>query len=344
MNCMMGKVECLLIRKGVLEWIAVRKRLALLFTAALMIGGCASNPSVSSLSPEGRAKLQSLQVLQGAPEREYSVLGSVEGLSCHRNAYSQNLISEEEAMHGVLVSAAALGADAVINNYCQSSGADWANNCHASIQCYGEAVAFVGEDISPDLLIIKESAEAGVAKAQYFLGLAYNGGDGVPQDKGKAFSWFSKAATQGYPAAQLSVGSAYLAEEDPAQAFIWFKKAAEQNVPEAQFLLGGLYATGEGVPQNHERAAHWFLKASEQGLTGAQYSLGLAYQYGLGVPQSNYNAYVWFAVASARGEKDAVKIRDSVGSKLSSVRLSDAQRKAALYFEQYPPPKDVRFR
>ena len=42
------------------------------------------------------------------------------------------------------------------------------------------------------------SAEAGAASAQYFLGLRYATGEGVPQDDVEAVSWYRKAAEHGH--------------------------------------------------------------------------------------------------------------------------------------------------
>jgi TPR repeat protein len=45
--------------------------------------------------------------------------------------------------------------------------------------------------------IIRPLAESGDATAQYNLGVFYDNGLGVPQDKIKAYMWLSLAATQG---------------------------------------------------------------------------------------------------------------------------------------------------
>jgi uncharacterized protein YbjQ (UPF0145 family) len=109
----------------------------------LLVSGCASNPSITSLSPEQRALLNTIQVFNGGVDRPYKILGSVKGLSCHRNAWKKKLITEEEAMEGVRLNSALLGADAVINTECQvKSGTDWVNNCWSSIVCVGDAIKY----------------------------------------------------------------------------------------------------------------------------------------------------------------------------------------------------------
>jgi len=108
---------------------------------------CASNPSISSLRPEQRARLNTIIILKGGVDRPYKVLGTVKGLSCHRNAYQKQLLTEDEALEGVRLKAALLDADAVINTACQvNSGTDWVNNCWSSI-------VSVSQELNPDLSV-----------------------------------------------------------------------------------------------------------------------------------------------------------------------------------------------
>lgn len=111
--------------------------------ATFVVIGCASNPDVGTLSSTQRAKLASMEVFRGPQSRPYSILGPVKGLSCHRNAYQVQLLTEDEAIEGVRLKAALLEADAVVNVVCQrNSGTDWVNNCWSSIVCVGDAVRY----------------------------------------------------------------------------------------------------------------------------------------------------------------------------------------------------------
>ena len=49
-------------------------------------------------------------------------------------------------------------------------------------------------------------AENGEDDAQFFLGMMYHHGHGVPQDDAKALEWFQKAADQGYVVAHFTLG------------------------------------------------------------------------------------------------------------------------------------------
>ena len=76
-------------------------------------------------------------------------------------------------------------------------------------------------------------AEQGNAQAQYYLGVLYFKGEGVPQDYAQARKWWRKAAAQGHAI--------------------------------AQFNLGGLSSKGRGVPQGYVQAHIWFNLAAAQG-------------------------------------------------------------------------------
>ena len=54
---------------------------------------------------------------------------------------------------------------------------------------------------------IKAKAANGNPKAQESLAVCYEMGIGIPEDKVKATFWMRKAAEQGYPSAQWSLGS-----------------------------------------------------------------------------------------------------------------------------------------
>lgn len=109
----------------------------------VILSGCASNPRIENLNSSERAKALALQVFKAEPNRPFDVIAPVSGLSCNRNKYQAQDISESEALQGVRINAAKLGADGVINTLCQTnSDTDWLNNCWASVKCIGDAVKF----------------------------------------------------------------------------------------------------------------------------------------------------------------------------------------------------------
>jgi len=148
--------------------------------------------------------------------------------------------------------------------------------------------------------------EVTIAKAQYYLGLMYDSGRGVPRDLQEAIRWYAKAATAGNAEAQNSLGRSLWYgwggfAKDYQQAMHWFRKAAEQGHVDSQVRLGHAYEEGEGVQVNPQEAMHWFRKAAEQGDVDTQVRLGLAYWEGKGVQVDPQEAVYWFGKAAKQG-------------------------------------------
>ena len=78
----------------------------------------------------------------------------------------------------------------------------------------------------------------------------YDEGNGIKQDKQKAFYWYTKAAEQGYLYAQYNLANMYYekgngTKQDKQKAFYWYTKAAEQGYAEAQYNLAIMYYQGD---------------------------------------------------------------------------------------------------
>ena len=95
------------------------------------------------------------------------------------------------------------------------------------------AVAYKLGDYARALKLLRPHAEQGDAKAQFFLGIMYRFGHGVPKDH--------------------------------AEAAEWYRLAAEQGHASPQFSLGVMYAKGTGVPQDYVLAHMWFYLAEAAG-------------------------------------------------------------------------------
>jgi TPR repeat protein len=89
----------------------------------------------------------------------------------------------------------------------------------------------------------KALADQGDAEAQFYLGVMYDFGNGVP--------------------------------ENDAEAVKWFRKAADQGRADAQLYLGIQYVMGEGIPDNSISAYVWLSMAKTQGDTTATKLLDL---------------------------------------------------------------------
>jgi len=60
-------------------------------------------------------------------------------------------------------------------------------------------------------------------------------------------------------------------------------RQAQYGDPSAAFVIGMAYETGEGVPQNCEKAARWVKEAALGGDAAAEYNLSLRYRDGDGL-------------------------------------------------------------
>ena len=139
------------------------------------------------------------------------------------------------------------------------------------------------------------------------------------------------------PVRAVPMSLALLASGPAVGQGLWYKPPAFRHVelayrgdPRAQAWLGYLYEKGIGVPQNAEKAVYWYHCAADSGQPHAQFLLGMAHDLGRGAPQDYVLAYAWTnqAVARAQGRlrRDWVRIRNSIGSKLSLKKMTDAQR------------------
>jgi len=86
------------------------------------------------------------------------------------------------------------------------------------------------EDFAKAMREWRPLAEQGDARAQFYVGLLYENGDGVPTDYEKAREWYEKSAAQGDANAQFYLGlmSAFGrgGPLDLVQAHFWYSLAA----------------------------------------------------------------------------------------------------------------------
>jgi hypothetical protein len=55
----------------------------------------------------------------------------------------------------------------------------------------------------------------------------------------------------------------------------------------------------------------------------------------VGVPQFYEKAHMWFSIAAALGEEKAQHNKKLFTAKLTAAQISDAQRKAGVWLQQY---------
>ncbi len=96
---------------------------------------------------------------------------------------------------------------------------------------YDDAVQAYGTgDYATALAEFRVLADQGKPEAQYFMGLFYHNGFGVPRDQVESANWFLKAARQGDARSQYYVGimadKGQGLEKDPVAAHMWLSLSA----------------------------------------------------------------------------------------------------------------------
>jgi len=102
-----------------------------------------------------------------------------------------------------------------------------------------------------------QQAQHGNPHAQYFLASLYLDFTSPTPDPAAAMVWLKRAATAGVAEAQYRLGMALL-EEDRLAALAWLQQAANASHPSANERLGEYYHTGTYLPRDLSRAvAHY---------------------------------------------------------------------------------------
>ena len=106
-------------------------------------------------------------------------------------------------------------------------------------------------------------AESGYAFSEYFLGLMYVKGEGVPRDSKEAVRWYRLAAEQGEARDQGNLGLMYAKGEGVLQDYVlahmWFNLAAAQGEKVATDLRDSLAKkmTPAQIAEAQKLAAEW---------------------------------------------------------------------------------------
>jgi localization factor PodJL len=185
----------------------------------------------------------------------------------------------------------------------------------------------------------KALADAGDARAQARLALAYLRGQGSTADADAALLWCMSAAKAGNPVAQYVLGALYQQGDhvpaDPAQAVLWFSRAAEKGNLKAMHNLAIAYAQGLGTPKDETKAAEWFTRAAERGYVDSAFDLGVLYERGEGVPQDLKQALKWYGIAAFAGDQPSKERVDFLKGQMKAADIKLATN-AAMAFSPLP--------
>lgn len=125
-----------------------------------------------------------------------------------------------------------------------------------------------------------------------------------------AFKHCMPLAEKGDGEASFIISSLYAqgGTERPAslgKALTWLTRSAEQGYGPGCYNLAVLYERGEVVERNDSVAFKWYLQGSEQGYVPSQLKTGIAYLKGVGTEQSLEQAGRWLGHAAAAGDQSA---------------------------------------
>jgi len=113
---------------------------------------------------------------------------------------------------------------------------------------------------------------------------------------------------------------------------------AEAGDADAQFYLAFRYGIGEGVPQDTQQSIYWTRKSAELGNVEAQLSLGIMLWDGRLLPKDAVLGYALFHLSAARGNKLAVKHRDTAVKELTSEQIKEGKAIASQWKVGQPFP------
>jgi TPR repeat protein/S1-C subfamily serine protease len=206
---------------------------------------------------------------------------------------------------------------------------------------YGLAV---NQDYAESFVWFRKSGEQGDPVAQCYLGWFYYYGKGVPKDYIEAEKWYRKAAEQGHAEAQYGLGSCYErghgVKQDYSEAIKLYQAAAKQGHMKAQLALGVIYTNGTGVERDYQEAVKYYQMAAKTGDSSALLALGYMYINGYGVPKDQIQALMYWEISSAQGNAAAISTKKSILNEMSSLDISNAQKKAKEWLYNHGLPSE----
>ncbi|WP_376693737.1 2OG-Fe(II) oxygenase [Wenzhouxiangella sp. EGI_FJ10409] len=161
----------------------------------------------------------------------------------------------------------------------------------------------------PDLERMTQAAEAGVAQAQFSLGLAWLYGDTGRPDPARAWDWLDRAQRQGVAEARAALGTMCLSGQcegregafDLERAVELLESAHADDSVEAAYRLGTLKLTGCGVPADRQGGAGLIETAARRGHMLALNDAAWCLEHGLGLARNPARALKAWQLAAEAG-------------------------------------------
>lgn len=201
---------------------------------------------------------------------------------------------------------------------------------------------------------LEYAADQGMLGAMWKLGRMYADGDGVDQNKLRAFEYFRNLTkTHAYEppdspqsrfvaSAFVALGGYYLegipdsaVKPDAAVALDLFRHAASYfGDPDAQYHLGRLYLFGKGTAKDGVQAARWLRLAANKGQRSAQALLGGMLFKGQGVSRQAAMGLFWLTVAKDGAGPEEAWITETYRSAFAQASVEE-RAFAYRYLEEW---------
>jgi len=188
-------------------------------------------------------------------------------------------------------------------------------------QAMASAMDGAGGGISSaeQIAALQDAAVAGDPMAQWQLGLMYESGEGVAQDKAKAFGYFAQIADQHADTAPRGVEADIVAHSFVKMGEYYKDGLPEAGIPkdedysikllmhaasyfgdaDAQYRVGEMYLDKNELGDNPIQSARWLSLAAKKGHVGAQAKLGdILFNGDGGLKANRVEGLMWLSVAS----------------------------------------------
>ena len=203
---------------------------------------------------------------------------------------------------------------------------------------------------------LEAAAAAGDPMAQWQLGLMYESGEGVAQDKAKAFGYFAEIADQHADSAPkgtesdivahsfVKMGEYYreglpeagIAKDEEYSNKLILHAASYFGDADAQYKVGEMYLDPNELGDNPLQSARWLSLAARKGHAPAQAKLGDILFNGDGGLEANpVEGLMWLTIASRRavGTTEADWIDNMLNADMS-IATPDERKKAVEMADQ----------
>ncbi|SDG67369.1 tetratricopeptide repeat protein [Roseospirillum parvum] len=181
--------------------------------------------------------------------------------------------------------------------------------------------AYASGDFATARAIWEPLANQGDGWAQYYMGLMYEAGQGVPRDDRAALDWYLKAANS-------------------RQRFVEGSRLIGH--PDAKFRAGLFHYLGRGTEPDPYKAFNLWSSAGGRGHAEALYNLAVLMETSEDRKlQSDRLAWEYYHLAAEQGHPEALAQRDRLGGRLSENEIREAREAAARERQRMGIPAQV---